>query len=627
MHEREPLGKERFNLNALGSPRKQRRKFLTSNAVMSQKFPAELEREWNSLLNPNMPVEIGSHFWLLLCKKFPKLIVQSVFARLASSIAIICGIFLSEGILDEVSSKGIIATYCAMFFVTQIFSTLAQGWGRLQQENLRTAVEVFILNNLHFRILDRGLERDSEEAVGRIKTLLTADVRIIGIFVNNLVQNAVPVIPSALIFSPIIISRLGLSGFVSVITSFLCLPLAYITSEAISRYQSRVQNHEDKFVSALGEWLKNIRFYRLSGMQEFAFRRIYDYRKKLISISNMQHVWVIANFGISMFWWMVPVLVLCYSLKMADKDVSLPVVFGCIWLLNEIQSSMKLLPFSFTHYGSAKASLERLQEFWRSPDLDSCLLPFVERKFLDSATPVAIVMKNVTLGYGNREVLADVSLRLDLNKRHCIIGPTGSGKSLLLRCLFGEALPKSGRIDVEFDNGMAYDLKHKNVYHKLRTFVALVEHESFLTANSLVKNLTFNSDALDQKTFADTLNIVQLSHDIERLDQGIHTLVGENGAKLSGGQRQRLALARAIYSGRPILALDDPLTGLDNRTAGYISDYLANRSKPYIMCSHVYNTRFQADCIWTITPGGIVLSKSEGYAGESRRCMSPKDIQ
>ncbi len=187
----------------------------------------------------------------------------------------------------------------------------------------------------------------------------------------------------------------------------------------------------------------------------------------------------------------------------------------------------------------------------------------------------------------DRPVLRGFSLRVAPGSRVALIGPSGVGKTSLLRLLLGTARPEGGRI---LANGT--DLADVDLEHWLR-HVAWMPQNPYIAPASLWENVLLGgsfeptgqpgmADTLDWEALNEIAALTGLDRDLTAMAQGWQTRVGEGGAGLSGGQRQRLALtrvlARTLAKPAPLLLLDEPTAHLDDQGAGMVLDALGKVS-------------------------------------------------
>ncbi|GEM_PF-5275967 len=183
----------------------------------------------------------------------------------------------------------------------------------------------------------------------------------------------------------------------------------------------------------------------------------------------------------------------------------------------------------------------------------------------------AISIRNATFAYpeNSRPALADVSLDIPKGQSIAIVGPTGCGKSTLVRLLLGLEKPQKGDVMVD-------ERPLDEILHNWQHAVGYVPQKPFLLDGTLAENATleFEGQAVDQTALARSLTKAQLSDFVETLPLKANTPIGENAGRLSGGQAQRVALARAFYRQANVLILDEATSALDQNTASAIAETL-----------------------------------------------------
>ncbi len=182
-----------------------------------------------------------------------------------------------------------------------------------------------------------------------------------------------------------------------------------------------------------------------------------------------------------------------------------------------------------------------------------------------------IQIENVSLLFGEKSTLKNISLNIKSGEKIAIIGPTAAGKTQLLNLLIGLIEPTKG--EIKFDNHTIKEYKRENLYKQ----IGFVFQDSIIFNISLKENIAFNTEVKEedlQKAIATS----ELSDFITTFQDGLNTVVSERGNSLSGGQKQRIMLARALAINPKILLLDDFTSRVDTNTEKKILD---NISKNY----------------------------------------------
>jgi len=212
-------------------------------------------------------------------------------------------------------------------------------------------------------------------------------------------------------------------------------------------------------------------------------------------------------------------------------------------------------------------------------------------------------LKNINFTYQEttKPILKDISISLKYGKSLALKGTTGSGKTTLIDILLGLLKPTSGYIEVD---GIKIDGSNIKQWQQN---IAYVPQFIFLLDDTIAANIAFGDENIDMKKVKWASTQAMLGDVLADLDDGLDTMVGEDGVKLSGGQRQRIGIARALYRKPRLLVLDEATSALDETTEKSVMDNIYNFSTTcsVIMIAHRLSTIEKADEI-------IDLSKLKG---------------
>ncbi len=216
-----------------------------------------------------------------------------------------------------------------------------------------------------------------------------------------------------------------------------------------------------------------------------------------------------------------------------------------------------------------------------------------------------VALDGVTFAYPGREpVLRDFSLRIPAGETVAVVGPTGSGKSTLVKLLLRLYEIDAGAVTLD-----GVDVR-RILPGDLRRAVGLVSQDVFLFHGTVRENIAYGTFGATDEQVVHAAKLAEAHAFITALPDGYDTVVGERGQKLSGGQRQRLAIARAILKDPPVLVLDEATSAVDNETEAAIQRSLERISvgRTTLAIAHRLSTVRNAHRIHVMQGGAIVES-------------------
>jgi ATP-binding cassette subfamily B multidrug efflux pump len=214
---------------------------------------------------------------------------------------------------------------------------------------------------------------------------------------------------------------------------------------------------------------------------------------------------------------------------------------------------------------------------------------------------------NVSFSYPAQTNLAlkKLSFSLKAGQTLGIVGPTGAGKSTVVRLLLRQFETAQGQL--------VWGDHHLNAYplERLRNAINWVAQEPFLFSASIASNIALSNPQATREQIMHAADLAAIHDDILRFPEGYDTPVGERGVTLSGGQKQRVAIARALLTESPLLLLDDALSAVDTDTETRILRHLAELraarpERSAIIVSHRLSAVAEADHIIVLREGALI---------------------
>jgi subfamily B ATP-binding cassette protein MsbA len=217
-----------------------------------------------------------------------------------------------------------------------------------------------------------------------------------------------------------------------------------------------------------------------------------------------------------------------------------------------------------------------------------------------------IEFKNVRFGYGDKEVIKGINLKIKKGQTVALVGPSGGGKSTMASLLARFYDPTEGEVLID-----GVSLKDYQV-EAVRKHMGFVSQDSILFNESIRNNISLGSSGIQMERIESAARIANAEEFIVRLEGKYDFVVGEGGNKLSGGQKQRLSIARAIFKNPPILILDEATSALDTQSEKLVQDaiYRLMENRTSLVIAHRLSTIQKADLIVVIQNGVITESGS-----------------
>jgi len=222
---------------------------------------------------------------------------------------------------------------------------------------------------------------------------------------------------------------------------------------------------------------------------------------------------------------------------------------------------------------------------------------------LDRSLAPTIAFEDVRFAYpGTRRTVHDgLNFRAEAGERLGLVGPSGGGKSSIVRLLLRFYDPDKGRITLG-----GHDLRTLS-FAQIRALISVVNQDTFLFHGTVEENIRLGRPDATAEQLEDAARAANIHDFILSLPQGYATVVGEKGIKLSGGQRQRLAIARALLRDTPILVLDEALSAVDAENEAVIQEALDRlmQGRTTLILAHRLSSVIDCDRILVLSGGKV----------------------
>ena len=534
-----------------------------------------------------------------------KMMSLSALFILLEAVCVQAGPFLSQLGIDEGITPGnwtALAIIGTLAIVAVVVSAAASG-ARVATTGRVASRVMFELRVRTFAHLQRlSLDYYTEEKAGVIMTRMTSDIESL----QQLLQDGLP--QFALQGLTMVIVTVVLFFYnveLALITLLLIVPILTALSlwfrSASDKGYNRVRDGIAGVLSDLSEGLSGVRV--VTGFNR-ARHNVLHHRNVtgVYRDANDHTAKIAAAYGATTeFVGLLgqAALLLIGGNMVRDGNLSVGELAAFILYLNSFFGPIQSLVQQYNLYQQGQAAITKLDDLLETH-------PSVEES--EDAAPLppiegAVTLKHVSFAYDPaKPVLEDVDLDIAAGETISLVGPTGAGKSTIAKLVTRFYDPTEGEVAID-----GHDLRDVTI-DSLRTQLGVVPQEPFLFAGTMRDNIAFaRPDATDDDVM-DAVDRVGLTELIDRLPEGVDTLVHERGVSLSSGERQLIALARAFLASPRVLVLDEATSNLDLKSETQVEAGLdaVLEGRTAIIVAHRLSTAMRADRIAVVDDGHII---------------------
>lgn len=261
---------------------------------------------------------------------------------------------------------------------------------------------------------------------------------------------------------------------------------------------------------------------------------------------------------------------------------TLGTLVAMVQLLNYILNPLSRMSRGLTSLAQAKVSAGRIREVADISSMETAKQP----SLYDSGL-MRIEAKGISFAYDTgADVFTDMSFSAKVGEITGIVGGSGIGKSTFLKVLMGLYVPSKGEVKLVGESWDSSEVLSRTAY---------VSSDSYLFLGTIAENICMMQSP-DIKRLDEVVEMVNIRTFIDSLPEKYDSIVGEEGSKLSSGQAQRIAIARALYSGLPILVLDEPTANIDSENVKNLQNILKELSVSRICIVVTHDEEFLSVC-------------------------------
>lgn len=407
--------------------------------------------------------------------------------------------------------------------------------------------------------------------------------------------------PAGLLFLLVVFDwRLGLLSLIPVVLGFLIM--MKMTGKNMEQKMEEYQNALSDMSNEAVEYVRGIPVVKTFGQTIFSFKRfkgtIDNYEKWVIAYTKALRLpmmfYTTAINGVFAF-------LIAGGIIFARGGVTDTLLLNLIFYIiitPVIGTTLTKIMFMSEDAMIVNDAINRIDEVLKEKPLPEC------RKVQEPFN-YSITLEEVSYSYdGKKNALDHISLSIGQGQKAALVGPSGGGKTTLANIVTRFFDPQKGRILI--GNVDIRDIPKEVLMNK----ISFVFQNSRLIKDSILENVRMGKPNASREEVMQALDAAQCMDIIEKLPDGIDTVVGTNGVYLSGGEQQRIAIARAILKNAPILILDEATAFADPDNEVRVGQALSvlSKGKTVIMIAHRLSSITDADCIYVLRDGKIAES-------------------
>lgn len=516
---------------------------------------------WKKLINIHDLKEFFIKIkWILSHAKpvIPFLIFTTVISS-ASSLISVYNTLISKSLIDNAigGNTSQVIKYLIIMISITLGMMLLNPITSLLSTHASTKLNQNIQNKMFEHIeYSSWLEQSKFHSVSLL-TRITSDVATISSTLLSTIPNIISILVTLLAsFSTLIYLAPSIAIIAIFIGPFLVLVSRYFSKKLKDLYK-KAQEEDVKYRAFIQESVQNIMIVKTFCMEKINMDRLIQIQNNKYNIA-MKNTKLSAMTGLAMSLCsnLAYFTIFCWGALNISTGVTTYGTFtAMLQLYGKVQSPFSSLASMFPGLISTIAAAERLMELEEIP-----LEKSSEKEAIDFINP-EITFENVSFEYKKgTKIINDINLTIPYGETIAFVGPSGEGKTTLIRLILALINPSSGKVYLKENN------KKDSFNRDYRNLISYVPQGNTLFSGTIEDNLRYgNFEATEEEIYEALKNACALDF-VNELEGGIETVIGEKATGISEGQAQRLAIARSFLRKKPILILDEATSALDPET-------------------------------------------------------------
>ncbi|KAK9671796.1 hypothetical protein RND81_12G055400 [Saponaria officinalis] len=530
---------------------------------------------------------------IALLKCFWKPLVYTGFLALIKLVVMYVGPILIKSFVKFTSGEGSSPNEGYYLVLTLLLAKMTEVFSshhfNFQTQKAGLLIRSTLITALYRKGLKLSCSSRQAHGVGKIVNYMAVDAQQLGDLINQL--HNLWLMPLQLLGAfALLYVDMGVSTLGALLGVCGLLVYVLLRGKGINMFQFQIMRNRDSRMKAMNEMINNMRVIKFQAWETFFQERILSFRTvefgwlTKFAYAFAENMAVLFSLPL-----ILAILVFGFAIWMG-MYLDAATVFTATTVLKLLQAPIQGFPQSLIQISMATISLGRLDGYLMSPELDDTSVERDEGCQGD----VAIEVKEGSFSWDDDDAqitLKGLNLEIKKGQLAAIVGTVGSGKSSLLAAVLGEMHKISGKV-------------------RVCGTTAYVAQTSWIQNATIQDNILFGKPMNRQK-YKDTIRVCSLEKDLEIMEFGDQTEIGERGINLSGGQKQRIQLARAIYQDCDVYLLDDVFSAVDAHTGSEIFKECVRgvlKDKTVLLVTHQVDFLHNADLIMVMREGTIVQS-------------------
>ncbi|XP_072031466.1 ATP-binding cassette sub-family C member 9-like isoform X2 [Amphiura filiformis] len=632
--------------------------------IFKEEFQKELEYKTSISKSPSV--------WKVFLRVFKEEIFWAGIVRLIYDTMCLVGPLALNGVVAYAIAYGEEIETHYYITVTEFFSNgyilvgvmflanILQYFSHQQNLYLSSVIGIHIRTSLQTMVYDKALRLSSYSisggsmTLGQITNHMSTDAFNMFYFCQRI--HYLWAVPFRLItITTLLYLQVDLATFVGLGTILIVVPILLLTARIQSKKQKHVMKNSDERLKQSNEMLLGIKLLKMYGWEEMFCKAIEAVRKlEMASIFSYNGYYSFNLLVVQFTPTLMNLAVFTSYPYITGKTLEPNTTFAALSLMNLLLEPMYFVPMVTSFLVNAFIGVRRFEAFFTAPETErSHEIQWTEYFSKDKKKPTdhqktrqhyhanektpilhangtdyesvlsqtdqeatrltrglkytyALKIVNGDFTWGSDSsapILKNINLEIPYGELTMVIGGVGSGKSSLLSAILGEMTTLKGSI--------TFGTKKYETNSPSSTGVAYGAQKAWLMNATLRDNVLFGIP-YNQGRYRKVIDACALEQDIDILPAGDMTEIGEKGINLSGGQKQRVSVARTMYSNKPIVLLDDPLSALDVNVGGYlfregIMGRLRKANRTVVLVTHQLQYLQQAEKIIVMEEGQITF--------------------